>query len=88
MSACTFSIAIAEGAPLEPLYEKARQALESQGGTFSGDMNGGSFHVSMFGNNISGSFKVENNELNVVVDEKPFMVPCSMIESYLKNKLS
>lgn len=86
MSACNFSIPFS-GSP-EVILDKAKSAVEGQGGDFKGDVSNGSFSISLFGNSIAGSYSVSGNNLDLVIDEKPFMVPCSAIESYLKNKLS
>jgi hypothetical protein len=85
MSACNFNIAFS-GSP-EEVFQKAKKSVESQGGTFTGDTNGGSFELSIFGNAISGGYTVSGSELNVVIEEKPFLVPCSMIESFLQKQL-
>ncbi len=86
MSACNFSIPIS-GEP-EQVLNKARSAVQSQGGTFNGDTNSGQFHVSVFGNTIAGSYTVAGNEMQVVIDSKPFMIPCSAIESFLKSQIA
>ncbi|MCP9750603.1 hypothetical protein [Ferruginibacter sp. HRS2-29] len=85
MSACNFNIPFS-GSP-EEIFQKAKKSVESQGGTFNGDTSGGSFELSIFGNAIIGGYTVSGNELNVVIEEKPFLVPCSAIESFLKKQL-
>lgn len=86
MSACNFTIPFS--ASPEAIMQKAKSSVESQGGTFTGDATQGKFELSIFGNAILGSYTVARNELNVVIDEKPFLVPCSAIESFLKRQLS
>lgn len=66
---------------------KARQAVESQGGTFTGNEESGHFYVSLLGNTASGSYKAFENELHIEITEKPMFVSCSMIESFLKKQL-
>jgi len=85
MSACTFSIPFSGSA--EAVLSKAKSAVESQGGSFTGDTNAGNFEVSIFGNAIIGSYTVAGNDMNIVIDEKPFLVPCSAIEGFLKKQL-
>ncbi|RYY96759.1 MAG: hypothetical protein EOO11_12645 [Chitinophagaceae bacterium] len=82
---CNFSLPIS-GEPQATL-DKARKAVQSQGGTFNGDTNAGDFSVSVFGNNISGSYTVAGGSMAVVISEKPFLLPCSAIEGYLKNAI-
>ena len=85
MSACQFSIPFS-GSPLD-ILNKAKSAVDSQGGNFEGDTQGGSFDLSVFGNTIKGSYTVSGQNLQITVDEKPFLIPCSTIEGFLKNKI-
>ncbi|MEO8771164.1 MAG: hypothetical protein ABI402_13805 [Ferruginibacter sp.] len=85
MADCNFTIPF-EG-PTEKVLIKARFAVESQGGTFSGDVSAGDFAVSVFGNNIAGSYTVLGQNMNILITSKPFMIPCSMIEGFLKNQI-
>lgn len=86
MSGCQFILPF--HIPLEPLVEKARKAVESQGGTFNGDIHAGNFDVTVMGNHASGSYQVVEKELHVQINEKPFFVPCSSIENYLRQQLA
>ena len=86
MSGCNFSIPF-EG-PAQKILVKARFAVESQGGNFNGDDAAGNFDVSMFGNSMAGSYNVNGQELNIVISSKPFMIPCSAIESFLKSHVN
>jgi hypothetical protein len=86
MSGCNFIIPF-EGAA-EKLLIKARFAVESQGGNFTGDTESGNFDVSVFGNSIAGSYTVNGQDMNIVITDKPFMIPCNMIEGFLKNQLT
>lgn len=86
MSTCNISIPFT-GAP-EIILDKAKKFIESQSGNINGDTLQGDFDLSVFGNAIIGSYTTENQNLHLVITDKPFMVPCSMIESMLKQKLS
>ena len=86
MADCTFQIPF-KGDPSSVL-NKARSAVHSQGGNFTGDEISGVFDVSVFGNKIAGSYNVSGQLLNLIIDSKPFMVPCSMIESFLIKQIS
>ena len=44
--------------------------------------------MTVFGNTITGTYEVIGQNLNMDIIDKPFMVPCAMIESYLKGQLS
>jgi hypothetical protein len=83
--ACDFSIPFSGDA--EAVLAKARSAVQSQGGNFNGDANSGEFNVSVFGNKIVGNYTVSGQTLNINITDKPFMVPCNAIESFLKGQL-
>jgi hypothetical protein len=83
---CNFNIPFSGSAAI--IVQKARATVESQGGTFNGDENSGNLNVSFFGNTIVGSYIINGHALNVIISEKPFIVPCSTIESFLAKQLS
>jgi hypothetical protein len=85
MAACNFSIPFAGTA--QEILNKARNTVQSQGGSFDGDTNAGSFHVSVFGNTITGSYSVSGQVMEIVIDSKPFLLPCSAIEGFLKSQI-
>jgi hypothetical protein len=82
--ACKFKIPFSGSA--EQVLNRARTAVEGQGGTFSGNETSGSFQVSVMGT-IVGAYTVTGNELEISIDSKPMFVTCGMIESFLKSKL-
>jgi hypothetical protein len=84
MSKCNFSISFSGTA--EQVYNKAKAAVEKQGGSFSGDASSGSFSINVFGA-ISGSYSVSGNQLNIVIEDKPMMIPCGAIENVLKSQI-
>lgn len=84
--ACDFSIAFL-GTP-EDVLAKAKKAVLGQGGNFTGDTNSGDFNVAVFGNKIVGNYTVSGQTLNINITDKPFMVPCSAIEGFLKNQVA
>ena len=85
MSACNFSLPFT-GDPASML-SKAKSAVQKQGGNFTGDAGSGNFDLSVFGNTIAGSYTVSGQQLNVTIDSKPFLIPCSTIESFLRSQL-
>ena len=86
MSACNFTIPFTK--PVTEILAKAKSTVESQGGTFTGDTSSGNFNVSVFGNTVIGAYTVAGQDLQIDITEKPFLVPCSMIESFLKGQLN
>lgn len=79
--ACKFSVTFSE--PAESAVLKARNAIESQSGIFNGNESSGDFEVTVFGNHIKGTYNVEGQLLHIEITDKPFFVPCNMIESFL-----
>ncbi len=86
MPDCSFSIAFDESPDL--VLNKAKTAVQHAGGIFTGDINSGNFSVTVFGNNIKGSYSVQAKNLDIIIDSKPFFLPCSAIESFLRNKIA
>ena len=85
MAACNFSIPFSGSA--HDVLNKAKSSVQSQGGNFNGDETVGAFDVSVFGSIIKGSYSVSGQNLDIVIDSKPFLIPCSTIESFLKNQI-
>lgn len=83
--ACNFQLPFSS--PVDEAVDRARKAVESQNGTFEGDINSGNFEVSVFGNLIKGNYTINGQVLDLVVISKPVFVPCSMIESFLKKEI-
>lgn len=83
---CKFSVNFSE--PAESAVLKAKNAVESQSGIFNGDVNNGDFEVTVFGNNIKGNYTVAGQVLNIEITDKPFFVPCNMIETFLVKNIS
>ena len=84
--ACEFSLLFSGDA--DNVLVKAQRSVEGQGGNFNGDTNSGDFSVSVFGNKIVGTYTVSGQNMQVIITDKPFMIPCSAIESFLKNQLA
>jgi hypothetical protein len=83
--ACSFSIPFS-GSPTDVLA-RAKSAVQGQGGAFKGDASSGSFQVSVLGSAIKGSYTVAGQDLNIVIESKPFLIPCNTIESFLRNQI-
>jgi hypothetical protein len=85
MSKCNFSIPF--NGSVDQLVNKAKDAITSAGGQFSGDVAGGQFSLSTFAGTITGSYDVSQSSLNIDISDKPLFVSCSMIEQELKKYL-
>ena len=80
--ACNFSISFS--GPATKILEKAKSAIEGQGGNFSGDLTSGNFNVSVMGS-ISGSYSITGQVMNINIDSKPLFIGCGQIESFMKS---
>lgn len=70
------------------LYDAVRQMVESSHGTISGDGVGGTFTVPLpVGGEVRGSYAVSGQAVTVTVTSKPWLLPCSAIESYLRSHI-
>jgi hypothetical protein len=83
MSKCNFSISF--NGNVEQLLAKAKSAITTTGGQFSGDVAGGEFSLPTFVGTITGSYDVSPNQLNIEISDKPFFLPCSKIEEELRK---
>jgi hypothetical protein len=83
--ACNFTIPFS-GTP-DNVVNRAKSAVQNQGGTFRGDQNTGAFQISIMGSAIRGSYTISGQELNVTIESKPFLIPCNTIENFLKSQM-
>jgi hypothetical protein len=83
--ACNFSIAFPGTAA--QVIAKAKAAVEKQGGSFIGNEIKGDFGVSLIGKSVKGNYTITGQQLNITITDKPFIVPCSTIESFLKQQI-
>ena len=84
MAKCNFSIDFTGSA--QDVFNRAKVAVEKQGGSFTGDSSGGNFSINVFGT-ISGTYTVSGQQLQISIEEKPMMIPCGAIESALKGQI-
>ena len=82
---CNFTITFPQSA--EQIVNKARAAIEGQGGSFSGDLTSGNFQVQVMGN-ITGAYSITGQSMQVNIDTKPIFLSCSQIEGFMKKQFS
>lgn len=85
MAACNFSVPFS-GTP-DQVLSKAQEAVQGHGGSFTGDNNIGNFEVSVLGSTIAGTYTIAGQSLDIVIESKPFLIPCSTIEGFLKSQI-
>lgn len=86
MSSCNFSIPFSGDA--NAIVAKAKGVIEAQNGIFNGNTSSGNFEVTLLANTVKGSYSISAQILNLTITDKPFFVPCSTIESFLRSKIS
>ncbi len=86
MSSCKFSIPFT--GDVSGILATVRSAIEGQNGVFNGNDNAGNFEVSVMSNTIAGNYFVNGLVMDISISKKPFFLPCSTIESFLKSKLT
>jgi len=85
MAECSFKFNI-DSNPAE-IINNVKSKIESEGGSFTGDANGGNFNLPSPVGSIEGNYSIIDNELKIDITKKPMMLPCSMIESELEKRL-
>ena len=65
---------------------KAREATAKAGGTLSGALNAGQFMIAIPLGSFRGPYSFSGGTLKIKIDEKPFLVPCKVIEGYLRSE--
>jgi hypothetical protein len=85
MSTCSFKIPLQ--APPDQVVQKIKTMILKAGGTMSGDDAYGELSVSTPLGSVSGTYRIVNNEVNIIITKKPLFVSCRNIESILRKKL-
>lgn len=83
--ACEINIPISGS--METVLLKVREAIEKNGGSFTGDHQSGAFHLKIMGT-IAGKYLSSGTGLQIIVEQKPLFISCSQIESFLLTKLN
>ena len=64
----------------EELFAEAKRAAEREKAVFQGTAKSGSFTAPSPVGNVTGTYKVEGDELNVSITSKPWLASCSAID--------
>lgn len=86
MAKCNFSIEFNE--PIDGLIEKARTGITAKGGKFEGDTLSGIYAIQTQLGSIEGNYKVIIGAVVFEITDKPFFVPCAIIEEELRKYLN
>jgi hypothetical protein len=74
---------------ISSILKKVKSIITGQGGKFEGNTECGFFD----GKSLMGTIKVKyrsisNNEVEIIIEDKPFIIPSQTIESEIKKYLS
>ncbi len=87
MPACTFTIQFNDSA--DAMIQKAQTAiLQVENAIFDGNVENGTFALPTPLGIIKGSYVIEYKLAHFSIEEKPFLVSCSLIESKLKGYIN
>ena len=80
---CQFNISFSGDA--EILLRRAKEEIERAGGSLVGNTSEGNFQAKTPIGSIRGSYKVENQQISLVISNKPFLLSCRKIEKELTS---
>lgn len=83
--ACKFEVDVS-GTP-EVIVDKAQKMIIDAGGSFSGDTAEGNYKVKLPVGSVEGKYTVSGSKIGFEITKKPMLVPCSAIESFLRDRL-
>lgn len=78
---CSFQIPFSVTA--DELVEKANNAIVKAGGTFTGNNTSGKYSVATKIGEIAGTYIINSQTATFTITDKPFFVPCNMIQERL-----
>lgn len=67
---------------------KAKAAIEKAGGVLQGDHSNGDFSVPTPAGTVKGNYTITGQQFAVVITDKPFIVPGSVIEGQVRKFLA
>ena len=70
---------------LAGVLDQVRSNIVGAGGAFSGDASSGEFSGPTAVGIVKGSYTVRGGVVTVTITDKPFLVPCSTIESKVRD---
>ncbi|HMK50606.1 MAG TPA: hypothetical protein VK435_11180 [Thermodesulfovibrionales bacterium] len=73
---------------ISSILSKIKSKITGSGGTFDGNAESGSFAGRSRLGTIKGGYRsISDNEIEITIEDKPFLVPYSAIESEIKKSL-
>ena len=82
---CSFKLTLAKD--MDEVLPELRKFTESYGGTLHGKAKAGKIAIKLPLGQLKGSYSVEGRVLTTTITDKPFVIPCETIHSWLQEKL-
>ncbi len=73
---------------INELFELGRREASAIGGFVNGNLQSGVFSINALRGTFSGNYSVNANMIEINLDKKPFLIPCVVIEKFLKSNIS
>ncbi len=82
--AYSFTIELKE--EISSVLRNVKTAITGSGGRFEGDTEKGTFHGITVAGTIKGEYcSMSDREIKIIITDKPFIVPHSMIETEIRK---
>ena len=82
---CNFSVPFQ--IPAEEIISKLSSTILSNKGSFEGTNSAGNLKVPTPIGSVAAEYEIQGQSLNVHITNKPFLLSCGQIESYIKQFL-
>lgn len=70
---------------LKEALDRVKQTITSKGGTFTGNTEQGEFAGVTPVGKVKGKYVVKGKDIEIVITDKPFVAPMSVIEDRVRN---
>lgn len=81
---CDFDVKFSS--TVKDIVAGAKARVEKSGGSFDGDTTSGKFSVPT--PKVEGTYKIEGQVMHINIHKKPMMIPCGVVESYIKKQFA
>ncbi|MEM1025811.1 MAG: hypothetical protein AAGD10_15270 [Myxococcota bacterium] len=83
---CKFDVSFS--ATADEVVSKAKSMIEESGGRFEGNVGQGRYTVKLPMGSVEGAYSVTGGILSFHITKKPMIMPCAVIETFLRSRLS
>jgi hypothetical protein len=80
--ACVFNVPYAS--KIDDLLAKGLRESKNFDGQFEGTAQNGFFSFRALGGTFTGTYKVGETTIEIIIQDKPFLIPCGVIETFIR----